>query len=239
MSQIALCEDDTLKEESMNKKVPMLIASLLVLTACASEPTIDRTAELTFDGLAPVKNGNFREAWADPDIDFSQYSKIMLGDAQFEFRAVKKTAGSMAMRRSSSTEFWIDDANRAKLVETVTSAFATELANTKGFTITDKPGPDTLILVGALHDIVSRVPPELIGRGDVYLASLGEATLVLQAMDSLSGETIYRAVDRRNIERMGDVMQANSVTTWSEVRRWAQRWAVRLRQGLESIHDQA
>jgi len=221
----------------MNRKIPMLVASLLVLTACAGERTIDRTAELTFDGLAPIKNSSFSEAWADPDIDFGQYNKIMLGDAQFEFRAVKKTSSSTAMRRNSTSEFWIDDANRAKLIETVTAVFAEELANTKGFTITDKPGPDTLVLVGALHDIVSRVPPELIGRGDIYLTSLGEATLVLQAMDSLSGETIYRAVDRRRIERMGGAIQANSVTTWSEVRRWAQRWAVRLRQGLESIHE--
>jgi len=213
------------------------MASLLVLTACAGEPTIDRSAELTFDGLAPIKNATFSEAWADPDIDFTQYNKIILADAQFEFRAVKKTSRSSTIRRDNTTEFWIQDAARAKLIETVTAVFAEELASTKGFTFTDKPGPDTLILVGGLHDIVSRVPPELLGRGEIYLDSMGEAVLVLLALDSLSGETIYRAVDRRRVERMGDMIEANNVTTWSEVRRWARRWAVRLRQGLESIHE--
>jgi len=208
-----------------------------VLTACAGEPTIDRSAELTFDGLAPIKNATFSEAWADPDIDFTQYNKIILADAQFEFRAVKKTSRSSTIRRDNTTEFWIQDAARAKLIETVTAVFAEELASTKGFTFTDKPGPDTLILVGGLHDIVSRVPPELLGRGEIYLDSMGEAVLVLLALDSLSGETIYRAVDRRRVERMGDMIEANNVTTWSEVRRWARRWAVRLRQGLESIHE--
>ena len=221
----------------MNKQIGTLLASLLVITGCAGTASIDTTAELTFDGLAPIKNSNFRDAWADPDVDFKKYDKIILGDAEFEFRAVKKTSNLSSMRSSNDNEFWIDDKNRAKLVETVTAVFSEELANAKGFTITEERGPDTLVLVGALHDIVSRVPPQMVGAGEIYLSSIGEATLILEARDSMSGETIYRAVDRRAIERMGDMVQANSVTTWAEVRRWAGRWATRLRMGLESIHE--
>ena len=221
----------------MNKQIATLLASLLVITGCAGPASIDTTAELTFDGLAPIKNSNFRDAWADPDVDFKKYDKIILGDAEFEFRAVKKTSNLSSMRSSNDNEFWIDDKNRAKLVETVTAVFSEELANAKGFTITEERGPDTLVLVGALHDIVSRVPPQMVGAGEIYLSSIGEATLILEARDSMSGETIYRAVDRRAIERMGDMVQANSVTTWAEVRRWAGRWATRLRMGLESIHE--
>lgn len=221
----------------MNKQIATLLASLLIMAGCAGTASIDTAAELTFDGLAPINNSNFRDAWADPDIDFAKYNKIILGNAEFEFRAVKKTARSSSMRSSNTSEFWIDDKNRAKLVETVTAVFSEELANAKGFTITEERGPDTLILVGALHDIVSRVPPRMTGAGEIYLSSLGEATLIIEARDSMSGETIYRAVDRRAIERMGDMVQANSVTTWAEVRRWAGRWATRLRAGLESIHE--
>jgi len=32
-------------------------------------------------------------------------------------------------------------------------------------------------------------------------------------------------------------VQANTVTTWAEVRRWARRWATRLVEGLDSIHE--
>ena len=38
---------------------------------------------------------------------------------------------------------------------------------------------DTLILRGGLLDIISRVPPEFVGRSEVYLASIGEATFVV------------------------------------------------------------
>lgn len=221
----------------MNKQLAILMASLLVITACAGEPTIDTSAELTHDGLAPINNSNFRDAWADPDIDFKKYNQIMLGAAEFEFRAVRKSARSSSMSRSGTDEFWIDEQNRQKLIDTVTEVFREELVSAEGFTFTDTPGPETLILIGALHDIVSRVPPDMVGRGEIYLASVGEATLIIEARDSLSGETIYRAVDRRNAERMGDFIEANSVTTWAEVRRMARRWATRLRTGLESIHE--
>ena len=95
-----------------------------------------------------------------------------------------------------------------------------------------------VIIVGALHDIVSRVPPEQAGRSEVWLSSLGEATLIIQIADSLSGEVIYRAIDRRAAESVGGQMvRGNSAQTWGEVRRWARRWATRLREGLDSIHE--
>jgi len=45
-------------------------------------------------------------------------------------------------------------------------------------------------------------------------------------------------VERRSAETAaGGMTRANTVTTWSEVRRVARRWATILREGLESIHE--
>jgi len=94
------------------------------------------------------------------------------------------------------------------------------------------------VISGALHDIVSRVPPESVGRSEIWLRSLGEATLIIEVRDSLSNEVIYRAVERRAADNVGGQMiRANTATSWAEVRRWARRWAVRLREGLDSIHE--
>ncbi len=91
-------------------KYTVIFATLLVLAGCAGEPRIQQGpgAEVTYDGLNRVDNSAFREAWADPDIDWSRYSKIMAGGAVFEFRAVKKTSGTQR-QSSTQTEFWIDD----------------------------------------------------------------------------------------------------------------------------------
>ncbi len=216
-----------------------IIALAALAAGCAQTPNIQQgpDAEYTFDGLVRIDNSRFKDSWVDPDIDLSRYNKIMVGNAEFEFRAVKKSS-SATLARSNESEYWINDQNKQKLIETVSEVFRDELQKSEHFTIVDKPAPDVLILVGGLHDIVSRVPPELIGRGEIYLASVGEATLVLEARDSLSGETIYRSLDRRSAEQAGGQMiRANAVTTMSEVRRLARRWATRLREGLDSIHE--
>lgn len=222
------------------KKILVMLVAAAAISACASEPTLDTSAdaELSFDGLVPVKRSRFQRAWADPDVDFKSYDSIMLGPAYFEFRAVKKTPRTSSMRRMNEDEFWISDENQQKLIDTVTEIFAEELSSTEGFTVTDQRGPNTLIITGGLHDIVSEVPPEYIGASTIYLSSVGEATLIVEARDSLSGETIFRGIDRSNIESGANTMvEANPVTTWAEVRRWARRWGARLRSGLESIHE--
>jgi hypothetical protein len=221
------------------KKV-VSIVTIVLLVGCAPAPSIQQgpDAELTFDGLVRIDHSRFGNAWIDPDVDLSKYNKFMAGGAEFEFRAVKKSNSATMTQRANETEFWISDENKQELIEIVSEAFRKELQKSEHFTLTDAPGPDVLMIVGGLHDIVSRVPPDMIGRGDIYLSSVGEATLVLEARDSLSGETIYRAVDRRAAERAGgQMMLSNTVTTKSEVRRLAQRWAIRLREGLDSIHD--
>ena len=210
-------------------------AALLVASTVAMPAFGQENPEMTFDGLVQIDNGAFQLSWADPDIDFSVYEKYIPGGAEFEFRAVKKMSRAQASR-SRTDEFWISDKNREKLKETVTGIFADELSKSERFAETAEPGPDTLIIRGALHDIVSRVPPELVGRGEIYLSSVGEATLVIEALDSLSGEVIYRGVERRAAARTNQQMIVSSpANTWGEVRRWARRWAVKLREGMDSI----
>jgi hypothetical protein len=221
----------------MNKL--LVVTATLLVAACASEPAIQTgpDAETTFDGLVRIDNSRFAAAWIDPDIDLTQYNKFIPGGAAFEFRNVQKVSAAVA-RRSNESEFWVSDANRQRLIDTVSDVFTEELQNSEHFTMTEEPAADALIISGALHDIVSRVPPEDVGRTEIWLDSVGEATLIIEVRDSLSNEVIYRAVERRAAQGAGGQMvRASTVTTWVEVRRWARRWAVRLREGLDSIHQ--
>lgn len=221
----------------MNKLV--VIGLMVFVVGCAGEPAIQSgpNAETTFDGLVRIDHARFEAAWIDPDVDLKKYNKIIPGGAEFEFRNVQKMSASAA-RRSNEREFWISDTNKQRLIDTVTEVFTEELQKSEHFTVTDEPGPDALIIVGGLHDIVSQVPPEDVGRSEIWLRSVGEATLVIELRDSLSNEVVYRAVERRAAENVGNQMiRAHTATTWAEVRRWARRWAVRLREGLDSIHE--
>jgi hypothetical protein len=217
------------------KKIVLIFVAMTMAGCSSAPPTIQEgpNAEVSFDGLHAVDNSIFKQAWADPDIDFSRYNKFVPGEATFEYRAVKKSSGTQRAT-SSQTEFYIDEKGREKLKATVSEIFTEELAKSTRFSVTDAAGPDVLVIRGGLLDIVSNVPPDPMGRGNIYISSVGEITLVLEAVDSMSGEVIFRAVERRALDRQGGA-RSSSVNTRSEVRRVIRRWATTLRDGLDSI----
>lgn len=66
---------------------------------------------------------------------------------------------------------------------------------------------------------------------------MGEATPKLEALDSTILAPLCLATERRKVERPGrNVMAPNSVGSWAEIRRRAERWVTRSSEGLESIH---
>jgi hypothetical protein len=215
----------------------LLACCLLFLAGCASQPSVQKgpDAETTFDGLVKVDNTVMDLVWIKPGLDLSGYSKILPVNAGIEYRAVKDVSRLTAMR-SSTTEFPLDEDQKEKIRVAISDAFRSELEKLKNYTFTDKPAPDTLLVVGKILDVVSNVPPEPMGRGGIYLTKLGEATLVIEFHDSQSGETLLRAVDRDAIEP-SFVSESNVVTNTTELKRFARQWARLLREGLDGLHE--
>jgi len=169
----------------------------------------------------------FKETWVHPDADFTQYNKLYLWEAQFEYRDVgpaQKTRSSMM--NSRKREFGISDADRLKFEEVVSEAFVKGVQRGKRFELVNEVGPNTIIMRGGALDIISKVPPERIGRSEIYLASIGEATLILELIDAETGEVLAVVAERRAMGKPGGVdmmtMPTNSVTVIADVRRWAQ-----------------
>ncbi|MDH4023174.1 MAG: DUF3313 domain-containing protein [Gammaproteobacteria bacterium] len=221
----------------------LVLLVALGLTACATRnPVIDTGGE-TYDGMVPVRYSGMKEAWVKPDINISSYQQVLLLPAEMQFRAVRPVAGP-GLSRSTATEFPISPANQRRLVEMVTDVFREELARSKTLALTTEAGPDVLLVRISLLDIVSKVPPEGPGRTEIYLDEVGAATLVLELQDSMSGETLARAVDRRAAERPyglagpGTVARTTTVTAWSDVRRVARRWASAVTRRIDQLHAQ-
>lgn len=211
---------------------------VLGLAACAgSAPTIDTSAEaeVTYDGLMPVKGGTADKAWARPGVDISQYSKIRLQGVGIEYRPGGES-GRTYTARTRADHYEVTERQRAEFEKEVWEAFREELARSKHFKLVDENGPDVLLIKGALLDVVSYVPPEPIGRGEIFLSQIGEATLVLELRDSITQATLARAIDRRAAERGGgELMRSNRVTNRAEVRRLAKAWARSLRTRLDEF----
>lgn len=219
------------------RRILLLTAVLGLVAGCAgSSPTLDTSAEaeMTFDGLYPVKGGTADQAWARPGADISQYSKIMLEGVGIEYRPGGES-GRLFHSRTSADHYAISDTQKKRLREIVGEAFLDELGKSEQFTIVNEAGPDVLSIRAGLLDVVSFVPPETNTMVDVYLRSVGEATLVLEIRDSVSDAIIARAIDRRAAEDAFGFNESNRVTNSAEVRRLAQTWARLLRARLDEF----
>lgn len=216
-----------------------LLAAGLAIAACAPvNPVIDTDAP-TFDGMVPVRDSGLKEAWVKPDIDLSSYERMLLLPIEVQFRAVRPQAGT-TLYRSRDREFPLSAADQKRLVDMVTEVFREELAKSRHLKLTTETGPDVLLVRASLLDIVSKVPPEIPGRNEIFLDEVGEATLVLELQDAQSGETLARAVDRRAADPVDygatNVSRVTSVEAWSEVRRVARRWASTVTQRIDQLH---
>jgi hypothetical protein len=61
-------------------------------------------------------------------------------------------------------------------------------------------------------------------------------TLVAELRDSITGETLARAVDTRSGRGTGTFMVTNSVTNTADARRAIRIWAQSIRNGLDSLY---
>lgn len=218
----------------------VVIALAAVLGGCTGQPPA-RAPETTYDGLVAVKDTDLEFAWIKPDMPLSAFDKVILAPVELQFRAVRPLTGTSSAQRSGRTEFPISEAARQKLAQIVNEKFRARLAQNKHFMLTDRAGVGVLTIKPSLLDIVSHVPPEPAGRDDIFLDSVGEATLLVEIVDSASGETLARAADRRAAEPAGRLgtfgaLRANQVTTWQEVRRLADRWGWMLDQRVTELY---
>jgi hypothetical protein len=220
----------------------LLVGGLVLILGAAMVHAVEPT-DAAVEGapeLEKVKKAKFAETYVNPEVDFTRYNKVYLGDAHFDYRDVGPAEKSRSMHGSSSKSvFGISDADRDKFEKVVDEAFMKEMGKAKNFEISDTLDANTMIMRGAVVDIVSRVPPEFAGRSEVYLAAVGEATLVLEFLDGKTGEVLARIAERRTLGRPGgqiDMMSmpTNSVTVWSDVRRWATSSAKRLSSVLDA-----
>jgi Protein of unknown function (DUF3313) len=207
--------------------------------AAPKQPRIETgpDAEVTHDGLVRVQKSVADAAWVKPTLDLTPYKKLMVVSQGVSFRKLEPVSTFQARNES---QFPVKEENKERLSQELKTAFETELAKLERYEIVTAPGPDVLLLVGAVIDVVSNIPPDIdsarFGRGGVYLTSVGDATLVIELRDSESGEILARAADRRAAESPF-AFEVNNVTAWSEVRRLASYWASLLRRRLEEIEQ--
>ena len=152
----------------------------------------------TWDGLIRIKSKQLDAAYLLPNADFRAYSKIMLDPSEFALRKnwVRDRNRSAATLGGRVT----DEEAREKLDQArqeFDKIFA-EIFQKAGYTVVTQPAPDVLRLSLAVIDLSVSAPDTMTSaRARTYSLEAGEATLAVEARDSITGQLLGRAIDRR------------------------------------------
>jgi hypothetical protein len=229
----------------MTTKVLTLPAVVLLAAAVAAQEA-PAVREVTGADELVAKNGALASTWVRRDADMSRYDRLLLWQPEFQFRAGGETSSGTTARmlRGDEGPYAIRAEDREKFEQLVRDTFVAELERSKLLAVVDTVGPGTLIARAGFVDITSFVPPDATRFGDIHLAAVGEATIVVELIDAETGVIQARAAERRLIQpaaRMRGVnpAPANAATVWADVERWAREQARDLRKALEKAKKKA
>lgn len=209
----------------------LLIAS--VLSGCAGM----QPESISYDGLELVSTKPLDAVYKKPGADMGAYSKFIIADCSVAFTKGWQRDQNSANRGSGRVTDKEVAAIKTRLGEMCTKTFKEAMTKDGGYTLTEQPGDDVLELRPAIVDLYINAPDVMsAGRSTSYTTSEGTMSLRLEAYDSVTGEIIGRAIDRRSARDNGQLRWTNSVTNAVEAQRILDRWAAILREMADNVH---
>jgi hypothetical protein len=203
----------------------LITTALVLLAAPGAGLAADDDASTTFDGLVRIEDASVAKAYIDPEVDFSVFERVMILEPGVAFRKNwRRDQNRARSQRVTSRDMERIKTDVAALFKTV---FTERLEADGGYEIVDQADYDVLLLRPAIIDLDVSVPDTMRqGRSVTLSASTGGATLYIELYDSVTGDIVGRAADRRfSRDAHGMVAWSSRVTNTAEARRLFQRWA--------------
>jgi len=125
----------------------------------------------------------------------------MFTGSEIQYRLTNQSS-RLSSRSNSHYEFAITEENRAKLDALVKEEFDKELARVIDFETINEPGPEALLLMIYLSDVVLNVPPQTRQRRDIYLSEVGSTILTLELPEQLTPQLRIHLTTISNTQTM-------------------------------------
>jgi hypothetical protein len=201
----------------------------------AARPALAAKPEPEWDGLVKVKAKRFDKVYLRPGADFRVYTKVILDPTEIAFeknwrRDYNNNQRSISMEVSEKDVQRIADEGRKEAAEILHKAYTAG-----GYPVVTEPASDVLRVRTSLVDIIVRAPdvPSAMNVR-TYSRDAGEATLVVEARDSLTGSLLGRLVDDRIIDDF-TMEWRNRVTNRMDFSRQVETWAKNSVKGLNQL----
>lgn len=194
---------------------------------------------VTPDGLHRVKWEPFATTFVRPGAKLGGYDAVLLDEVTISYKRPPRR-NIMPGTGNMNANFALSSSATQHMKRYFHEAFAKELARNSDFRIANQPGPSVLRIHARIVGLVITAPPQKDQLPDetVYTSSSGAMTLLLDAEDSLTGETLVRVGQRQDITQgdgMGQFYWSNPVSNAGAVRGLFDGWATRLRRELEQF----
>jgi hypothetical protein len=213
----------------------LTLAALVTFGVASAEK-----APESWDGLVQVKPKRLDAAYVLPGADFRAYTKVMIDPTQVAFRKdwlrnINRSRLGVADDVSQKDADRILADARADFSDVFASAFTRA-----GYQVVTAPAADVLRVSPSVIDLYINAPDTpTAGRTRTYAMESGEARLVIEVRDSVSGALLGRAVDRRETQYTGELRWSNGVTNGTDFRNLVQQWAATCTKGLKELKEQS
>ena len=214
------------------------LATVLFATAGTAIARQEKLPEVTVDGLHRVPDSKLAIVYAEPGADLAQYERIQLMDAYVAFK--KNWARD---RRFNSVGLGVTSRDIEKIKNNLAKEFQEVFRKTLeegGYEVVDESAEDVLLVRPAIINLDVNAPDRMSAGGSrTYTSTAGEMTLYIEIYDSVTGDLIAKALDRKmDTSRQGSYTWTNSVTNKAAAMRILGGWADILLDALNEAKQQ-
>ena len=192
--------------------------------------------EFTTEGLELVEKTNRGAIYADPGIDWSVYTQILMDRPTVAFRK----RWQQDQNRYHTFKVKPEDMERIKsgLADLFEEVFTEELTSNGGYLMSEGTGESVMRLTPHIVDLDVHAPDtNTAHRTYSFTQTAGRMTLKLSIYDSITGDLIATVSHKQEAPRYSYARWTTSVTNKAEARRMLQRWATGLRERLDEARS--
>jgi Protein of unknown function (DUF3313) len=208
-----------------------LAAGVLLLQACATS----QGPAPSWDGLELREQKKLDAVYVKPNVTFAAYKQVILDPVTVKFSENWDPNRNSAQRIQQFSKDDIE-AIRTGIADEFHKVFEKVLTE-GGYKLTQEAGPEVLHVGAALIDIYITAPDAMTaGRSRTYTTDSGRVTLVMEMVDSITGETLARVVDKEEGSGIETWQWTNKVTNVADLDAALKKWAMALRAGLDKVN---
>ena len=219
------------------KSFRSLLLPIVAFSLIAAPPLLAKKQELpevTEDGLHRVPDSKMAVVYAEPGADLAQYQRIQLLPAYVAFK--KNWAREQRSRSAQAIRLTNQDIERIKtsLANEFDAVFRKVLED-GGYQVVDGAATDVLLVRPAIINLDVNAPDtRTAGMSYTFTQTAGEMTLYIEIYDSVTGDLIAKALDRKiDRSRAGLYTWTTSVTNKAAADRILRGWATILLEALD------